>query len=298
MFRTCIAVLISFFCTCPLVTQEIEFHVVIPSYNNNKIDAQGKNWIEKNLESVFSQTYSWRLTYINDASKDGTGSVAEAYAEKRGMLDRCRFINNPTNRGALANLYTVISECSPEQVIVLLDGDDELANNTVLARVAKEYQKKNAWITYGSYVQWPGSGRGIGKRYSKEEMRKQRFRKVSFRTSHLRTFYAKLFQNIKKADLLTNYDKTLKNKEKEARLKNVCFFKGGWDLIIMFPMLEMASRGHIRYIKDILYHWNCSNPISDCRVHSDEQKYANQWVRSQPPYRALTQLFPTKTHTK
>ena len=261
----------------PTPKLDIEFLVLIPSFNNNKIDSAGKNWIEKNLESVFIQNYPCTICYVNDCSTDGTGEVAQRYAEQRGMLHKCRFINNPVNRGALANLRNVISECPEHTVVVLLDGDDEFIDKDVLRIVAKEYRSHHAWMTYGSYIVSPPGRRGIGARIPSSVMKHRLFRKSKFVTSHLRTFYAKLFQNIKKEDF------------KEG---------GGWDLIILFPMLEMASQGHVRYIKRILYKWNSVNPLSDCRVHSDQQGEANVWVRAQPPYPALKSLFPKENRAK
>jgi mannosyltransferase OCH1-like enzyme len=273
------------FLMCSICSAEeaIDFLIVIPSYNNNHGDKKEGNWIERCLESVFSQKnkdkkvrWTWTITYINDASTDGTGEAAEDYAKKRGMQDRCTFINNEKNRGALANLYDVISPCPPRKVIVLLDGDDALTKSSVLDRVAREYLHHDAWITYGSYVQWPGGAHGLCGSYSSSEMKHRRFRYLRFRTSHLRTFRAKLFQNINPNDLK----------------RDGVFCKGGWDLAIMFPMLEMASRGgHIRYIKEILYLWNHVNPISDNRIHLDEQAAAVAWVRTLPPYPALRRLF-------
>lgn len=268
-----------FFGTFPLFgSSGVEFVVVIPSYNNNKCDASGKNWIEQNLASVFRQTYKrWTVKYINDCSKDGTGQVAEAFIKRQGMKRKCFITNNPVNRGALANLYTAITSCDPRKVIVLLDGDDELANPKVLERVAKEYRRKKAWITYGCYKAIPDGHKKIGARFPSKVMEERSFRSHKWVSSHLRTFYAKLFQNIKKDDLLD-----------KGR-----FFGGGWDLIIMFPMLEMASCGHIRYIPDLLYHWR-RHATNDCKVHSDEQMVANTWVRAQQPYPALRKLFLTK----
>lgn len=276
--------LLALFLMCGICTstENIEFLIIIPSYNNNHGDKKEGNWVERCLESVFSQKnkdtsvhWTWTMTYINDASKDGTGEVAEAYAKKRGMQDKCTFINNEKNRGALANLYDVISQCPPRKVIVLVDGDDALANKHVLDRVAREYIYHDAWLTYGSYVQWPGGSYGLCGSYSSKEMRHRQFRYLRFRTSHLRTFRAKLFQNI----------------QIEHLKRDGVFCKGGWDLAIMYPMLEMASRGHIGYIKDILYLWNHVNPISDNRIHLDEQAAAVAWVRTLPQYPALHRLF-------
>ena len=139
----------------------VEFFIVVPSYNNNRSDEAGGNWVERCLQSVFSQkNHHWTLTYINDASTDGTGRAAEDFAKRCGMQSKCTFIHNETNRGALANLYDVISQCPPKKVVVLLDGDDELTHAHVLDRVAREYTRRDAWLTYGSYVQWPGGNHG------------------------------------------------------------------------------------------------------------------------------------------
>lgn len=265
------------------VKGNVEFFVVIPSFNNNKVDESGKNLIEKCLESVFIQSNpNWTICYINDCSQDGTGQAAEDYAKQRGMLHKCHFINNPENRGALANLYDVISRCPDYKVIVLLDGDDALFDHKVLDIVAREYREHDAWITYGSYIKCPPGTRGHGSRIPSKVMKQCLFRKYKFVTSHLRTFKAKLFQNIKFEHLQNNGK----------------FWRGGWDLIILFPMLEMASHGHIRYIKRILYKWNNSNPLSDFRIHSNEQGEANVWVRAQPPYTPLDTLFPVEKHSK
>jgi glycosyltransferase involved in cell wall biosynthesis len=266
--------------TCPLfgLHRDVEFYIVIPSYNNNKADAAGKNWIEDNLESVFRQTYKkWTIEYVNDCSKDGTGQVAEQFALRRGMRQKCHITNNPVNRGALANLYTAISRCDPRKVVVLIDGDDKLSSPKALERVAKEYRTKKAWITYGSFKSIPFLRRGLGAAFPAKIIKQRAFRKYGWVSSHLRTFYAKLFQSIKRDDLM------FKGK----------FFGGGWDLIIMFPMLEMASQGHIRYIPDILYYWR-THALNDCNIHSDEQRFANEWVRAQHPYRAKKWLFPIK----
>ena len=269
---SCVLLLGSLFC---FSEEPVEFFIVVPSYNNNRSDGSGGNWVRRCLESIFSQeNHNWTLTYINDASTDGTGQVAEDYAKGRGMEDKCTFIHNETNRGALANLYDAISQCPPEKVVVLVDGDDEVTSPTVLDRVAKEYTDHDAWLTYGSYTQWPGGHHGVCAHYSPCDIKHRRFRTLRFRSSHLRTFKAKLFQKIDPEDLKINGS----------------FCKGGWDLAIMFPMLEMASRGHIQYIRDILYHWNHVNPISDNKIHADEQAAAVAWARAKPRYPALKTL--------
>src|ERR1700737_4705415 len=55
---------------------ELPMVIVIPSYNNEK-------WYEKNLHSVLNQHYSnYRILYVNDNSKDGTGFLIEKYLKE------------------------------------------------------------------------------------------------------------------------------------------------------------------------------------------------------------------------
>jgi len=99
----------------------IHFHVVIASYNNIK-------WVDKNLDSLFKQTYkNWSCTYINDASKDGTGDAVKAKIAKSGFKRKCKLVDNPINKGALQNIYNAITVRPGTDVIVILDGDDEFA---------------------------------------------------------------------------------------------------------------------------------------------------------------------------
>jgi glycosyltransferase involved in cell wall biosynthesis len=254
----------------------IHFHVVIASYNNI-------NWVDRNLDSLFGQTYkNWSCTYINDASKDGTGKAVAAKIAKSRYKKKCRFVDNTVNKGALQNIYNAITVRPGTDVVVILDGDDQFANKNVLRRVAKEYKYHDAWLTYGSYVSVPGYHRGCSKELPEDVVKNNSFRTYNkWVTSHLRTFYAKLFQKIPKQDLLY-----------EGK-----FFSSGGDLIIMYPMLEMASKGHLRYIHDILYLYNTQNPLSDFRIHTDGQRIANEWVRAQTPYTPLDSLFEGK-HSK
>lgn len=255
----------------PHPKEKTHFTVLVLSYNNER-------FYEKNLNSLFSQKYSnWSLLYVDDASTDGTYGAVVKKIESSPFQKQCTIIHNSTNKGGEANFYNAIHTIDPTSVVVILDGDDALAHPKVLSRVAREYEKNDAWLTYGSYALDPSKKRGMcSRRLPHHVLKNNSFRKFPhWYTSHLRTFYAKLFQNVKLQDLQHDGE----------------FFRGGWDLIVTFPMLEMAGKDHIRYIPDILYLYNVQNPISDNRIHSDEQGFANRWVRSQKPYKPLKKLF-------
>ena len=100
--------------------------VVVPSYNNEK-------FYEKNLVSLFSQRHeNFKVLYVDDASTDGTGALAQDFAEEVGFADRFTLVRNTTNRGVMYNIYHAVLHCDDDDIIVELDGDDWLAHDQVL----------------------------------------------------------------------------------------------------------------------------------------------------------------------
>lgn len=248
--------------------RDIEFLVFIPSYNN-------ENFCVKNLESVFSQTYPfWTIYYVNDCSTDRTGAKVEEYIRQRSMQHKCTVVHNASRCRAMANYYMSLKKCPSHKVVVSLDGDDYLANPQVLEKLAAVYKNPKVWITYGSYANAATGARGHCVPLPPDIIKERKFRQYPWVTSQLRTFYAALFQKVKKKHLKMNHD----------------FVPAACDLAMMFPMLEMASRGHIRYVDDILYMYNVT-PLSDCVQNYNTQAAVDAYVRSLKPYKPLSKLF-------
>jgi len=250
---------------------QVEFCIVIPSYNNEK-------WCDKNLESCLNQTYPFfSIIYIDDASKDKTGQMVDAYIQKRHLESKCRIIHNTENQGALANLYNVIQTIDPHTVVITVDGDDWLANTHVLEKLAQVYSSGQIWMTYGNYKTEPSAWKSVCANFPDEIIKNRAFRSPTqpWIASHLRTFYAKLFQLIKKEDFLH-----------EGK-----FFPMGWDCAFMYPMLEMASQNHFQLIPDVLYIYNLQNPISDFQKSRPLQVQLEKVIRAKPPYQAINTLF-------
>jgi len=251
-------------------SEPVEFAIVIPSYNNAQ-------WCLGNLESCLCQTYSnYKVYYINDASTDSTRSLVELFITSHGLRGKYTLISNTERRGSLANMYDVISKLPGNVVVVCLDGDDKLAHKRVLAKLAKVYHHdKKIWLTYGNYEGVPFVGRSRAAEFPADIIRNREFRSYPWYASHLKTFYAKLFQNIKKEDFFWNGK----------------FFPASTDMVMMFPMLEMASRGHFKFIKEILYIYNTANPIGVARDRLALQLEVETELRTRPAYRAYNQLF-------
>jgi hypothetical protein len=140
-------------------------------------------------------------------------------------------------KGATRNYWEMISECDPDDIIVMLDGDDELAHDHVLAMIESVYADPEVWLTYGSFVHALDGKPGNVRSYLGEN-----YRASPWRGSHLKTFRAWLAQK------LTEHDLKLPG--------------GEWnrvsDLTLMLPMLEMAGQAHSKFINDVL-----------CKYHSE-----------------------------
>ena len=252
----------------PFLKDEVsqpELVVLVPSYNNEA-------YCYPNLNSIAQQKdVPFRVIYVNDCSTDNTGQFIELYIRAHNFESLCTVIHNKKRVGALANLYKVIHTLPDHTIVVLVDGDDFLAHDKVLKRVLQEYTNKNIWMSYGQLMYYPeGEGKGFFscEKIPQHVLDENGFRSHRWITSHLRTFYAGLFKQIKKDDLLYEGD----------------FFQAAWDFAIMFPMLEMASRGHIAFIPDVLYLYNHHNPISVHNERLDLQRRMGNFARSKSKY--------------
>lgn len=256
-----------FFWVTNLIGDEKPIVVVIPSYNNAE-------WYKNNLSSVLEQKYeNFRVLYVEDASTDETGILVETYLKEKDLKHRVTLIQNLERVGSMANIYKAVWMCDPNEIVVALDGDDWLAHEFVLQKINAVYSDPDVWMTYGQYMSFPEGG-GFGAQPLPQWVIETRsFRHYDWVTTHLRTFYAGLFQKIKKEDLF--YEDH--------------FFPVTGDLGLMFPMLEMAGF-HSRFIPDVLYIYNIATPLNDNKLHRDLQRNVETFIRQKPPYAPLERL--------
>jgi len=240
--------------------------IIITSFNNAQ-------WHQSNLDSVFKQKYqNYRVIYIDDASTDGTCEFVREYVKKFKMSERFCLIKNQHRLGSLANHYYAIHSCNNEDIIVILDGDDWLSHENVLAYINKIYLEEDCWLTYGSYKYYPDTGPGACIPMSTEIVSNNGFRKIfPFPLAHLRTFNAWLFKMIKEIDLFDD---------------NGEFFAMAGDVATMFPMIEMA-RKHFKFIPDILCIYNVANPINDSKISRELQSRLSRKIRQKIPYEEI-----------
>jgi glycosyltransferase involved in cell wall biosynthesis len=257
----CMVLPFSFYAQCAV--NEKHFVIVIPSYNNSR-------WYERNIASVLSQNYdSFDVIYTDDCSPDGTGHLVEQYLQQNDNKNKITLIKNEVRRGALHNLYLMINMCPDDSIIVTLDGDDWFPDDEVLTRLNEAYTDE-VWLTYGQFKLHPSGIQGWASPMPDYIVENNAFRDFQHLPTHLRTFYAWLFKQIKLEDFLYLGQ----------------FYPMTWDMVMMFPMIEMAGERH-RFISDIMYIYNDENNISDHNVSRQLQAHLAQVVKQKNRYKRL-----------
>ncbi len=242
------------------------FEIVIPSYNNAE-------WAERNLMSVCFQNYprdKYHITYINDASTDGTGTIVAAFIARHGLEKHVMLINNPVRKRQLENRYRAFHNIPDNTIIAECDGDDFYADDDVLSELNAIYQNPKMWLLYGLVHRvFPGNKISKAEPFSDDEIMYHAYRDFRNKpTWPIRSYYAWLFKQVKLKDLLY-----------EGK-----FYPVLTDPAYMIPMLEMAGE-HFQYLRKIMYIRNRGNPLAAIKTWDKEfRKKVYDYLSSQEPY--------------
>tara|TARA_R110000822_G_scaffold50816_6_gene132483 strand:+ start:652 stop:2262 length:1611 start_codon:yes stop_codon:yes gene_type:complete len=221
-----------------------KFKLVIPSYNN-------ETWSQVHVESILEQDYkNYDVLYIDDCSTDKTRKTIEQLVNGD---PRWTIVTNNSNMRRGYNISPINPNIqnfidNDEDILVFVDGDDWLAESTVLTQLNDFYNKNNYWMSYGGYVDYPeltfpGGPHGYqNTRYPKQIQNTKSYRKDWWRASHLRTFKWWLYKQIKDEDL--RYSKTGE------------YYFHAEDLASSFPCLEMCPPNKIGVHDFVTYVFN------------------------------------------
>jgi glycosyltransferase involved in cell wall biosynthesis len=226
-----------------------------------------ENYIERCLFSLMGQKFKdFKCFITDDMSTDGTVNKV-----KEIIKDDPRFvlIENHCKLYQGGNYDQVIRwrGQSGEEICVEVDGDDWLPNSTCLSKIDEIYQDPNVWMTSGSFKYHDGRP-GFNKPITSTD----NIRKSNFTLSHMRTWKAWLWNKIEDGDL----------KDSDGN-----YYSVAGDLSFMWPMIEMAGLGHFKFIPDILYVYNESNPINDHKVDLSKVRNIHNLISNKTPYKKL-----------
>jgi len=227
-------------------------------------------FIESCLMSIKRQTYPhWEAYVTVDPCGDRTFERALV-----GQDDDTRIVvtRNFTPLYSMANLVRAIerSQAQPEDVMVVLDGDDWFYTDQALQVIVDTYIKHDCWLTYGSWV--PNVNNGYVGQWPPYPEGTTDFRSHRYLATAVRTWKKWLWDWIDDRDL---------------RAKDGQYFCVTEDQAVMLPMLEMSGTGRAKHIPTILMIYNRANTYSCDKIRSQELRENAAYIRSKAPYARL-----------
>jgi glycosyltransferase involved in cell wall biosynthesis len=227
-----------------------------------------EDYIERSLSTIMTQTYKNFKCYItDDMSTDGTVEKIKNFIKGD---DRFVLIENKTKLYQSGNYDQVIRgeyDIDGEDICIEVDGDDWLPDSRVFERVVETYNGGDIWLLNGSFRYHDGRPG-----FSQPHTTFEDIRQKPFTLSHLRTWKVFLWRSINPEDL------------KDSEGNN---WKIACDLAFMFPMVEMCGPEHYKFMYDINYIYNESNPLNEHKVNLNEVQRMNHIIRAFKPYEKL-----------
>jgi len=223
-----------------------------------------ENFVERSLLTIMTQRFKDFKCYItDDMSTDNTVDIIKKTISGD---DRFILIENKEKMYQPGNYDQVIRGLNipDDEICVEVDGDDWLPNSNVLSFINDVYKDENVWMTSGSFKYHdnrPG--------FANPPSNFVNIRNQAFTLSHMRTWKSWLWKKIKEVDLKDDIGN---------------YWSVAGDLSFMFPMLEMSGEKHFKFIPDVLYIYNESNPLNDHKVNMGKVSSTVNIIRNKTPY--------------
>jgi glycosyltransferase involved in cell wall biosynthesis len=216
-------------------------YVVIPFWNCEAL-------LERCLISLEGQTEAATAVLIDDASDPPARGLARTWCEQRdGRVCLALDKNEGPAAARHAGLRWVLEHAGSEQdVIVLLDGDDELAHPQVLETVAALYARgPQVKMTLGGHRR--ASGKAVyRRRYRAWHFALRVTQAVPWRGRHPRTF---------RVGLLRQVWPSISWRWPDGR-----WIRSGTDVLLILPMLRAMRWHELSQPEEILYVYNDVRP--------------------------------------
>jgi len=227
-------------------------HVIIPF---GKISPQE---LDAAVASVHRQRYVFRKIWL---APDGKSPELDKY-----LKTACKSLNcidkSPIRLGGAQTkhfaFHHVFQKAKKGDIVLVLDGDDELLGTNSLGSVADMYVKKSCWCTYGSMS---GLYEDQGKDFKKVlKGKKEQFhpREMQWMWVHPRSFRVELIPHMK---------------ERDFRDKDGQWVMKATDAGFIFRMLELAGYQHSCFVDKKIYSYKTrSIPLSSKEVSPSKKR--------------------------
>ena len=282
----------------------MKFHIVVVTHNFAP-------WIEENIRMLMAQKDTdFKAIVVDDMSTDGTVRLALGAI---GTDDRFRVVVNEERKYKARNIFDAIAmtNAADSDVIVLVDGDDRLADDFVLSRLRELYSRPDCWMTYGSFLNSRGQRTDTSEHaYAGHIIRANSYRKNKWLASHLKTFRYGLWKRIRPDAFVVSrdeYRRALRRAVLTGRIRSWNewrqiapedlhdptgrFIRRVDDKAFTYPMLEMAGEKAI-FVEQIMYVYNQNSARSSVSTFGHHHKkwlerLVREVIRHKEPYARL-----------
>ena len=172
--------------------------------------------------------------------------------------------------------FAAFNFCKPQDIFMIVDGDDELLGRQVLKLFNALFQAKKLYFMYTNFLSQSGRV-GYSRPFPERIIKQNTYRKYPFVTSHLRAFYTQLLLNIKEEDL----------KDEKGE-----YLRAANDVAICIPVLEQAHT-HVAYTPEITYFYNSNTGLNNHALRLKEQRSNDKKIRTHKKYEEVN-LFAEK----
>ena len=233
--------------------------VVIPFYNATK-------FLPLCLKSIFAQDYdNYTIHLINDASTDNPLEIIDNILKIHRPDCNLKVYDNQENLGAVRNQVELINKLDPENIVILVDGDDWLYPDSEIFQKINNLYHADCEFSYGSCWSLVDGIPLIAQPYPPNIQQNKHYRSHRFAWNmpytHLRTFRARMLHIYK--------DSTYQD-------DNGHWLKAGGDTALFYAALEAAHPDKVVCVPDLWYVYNDAHSDNDYKVNPEEQtKNAN-----------------------
>jgi glycosyltransferase involved in cell wall biosynthesis len=255
----------------PRKNPEQRIVVITPFYKAEK-------YLRKCMESVLAQDYTnWKMVLCDD---DPTSSDGYLFAYNLihclhpDLAGHFEVEDNPVRLGAVHNQHDLVREyCSEDDIVILLDGDDRLADDPHIFDYYNNLytNRPHLQMTYGSCWSEADSIPLIAQEYPPFVKEGKLYTTYLFNWkvpyTHLRTFRARVMQTVPENNL----------KDPEGN-----WVMAGGDTVLFYQLLNNCDPNEVYAVPKITCMYNDLNPINDYKVNAVEQEKTSELAFSYP----------------
>lgn len=236
----------------PIAKKDYKFAIIVPNYNNDRGDYNGKTFLQNCIESILNQTYkNFELIIVDDCSTDTSVETVDNYVDNRIHLiknRRKRYNGGSRNVGidyALDNLDF--------DYFCFLDSDDWWKNEKVLETINNRLYNHEMAIIGAEMLFKDG---------------------VKYKTYNEWQTYEDFFMSIGKTTLWCTAWCRIIRKDK------IVYFPEGSlmeDRTWSYEQADNVDINNVTNIKEILYVWNRMNTTNSVSIVRNKIWEASAW---------------------